>query len=308
MARVDGRGWAAVFGLAVVTAALSVVHPALLIFVPLGVMLVALPPRRPAAVALAVVIGLVCFTSERGGSLWYIERGWALILSAWFIIAVLVLPRARFLPRGLLAVFATASSVALVLLVRGRAFVDLDSLMTRRLRGSAADVLQAWRGSLGRFEQRVADTVYRAADLQAMLFPALLALASLSALAVAWWAYRRVTALEGQPLAPLREFRFNDGLVWLLIAGMVLLVLPLNELASRAGSNLLVFMAALYALRGAAVLLVLGGAPGPMGLLLVAVLMVFLYPLVVAATFFVGLTDTWIDIRTRRAAPNDPAP
>jgi hypothetical protein len=32
-----------------------------------------------------------------------------------------------------------------------------------------------------------------------------------------------------------------------------------------------------------------------------ALLVVFLYPLVMAATFLVGLSDTWLDIRARRS-------
>jgi hypothetical protein len=36
--------------------------------------------------------------------------------------------------------------------------------------------------------------------------------------------------------------------------------------------------------------------------------LLLLYPIVVATTFFVGLTDTWLDIRTRRAVPPGPGP
>ena len=126
--------------------------------------------------------------------------------------------------------------------------------------------------------------------------PALLALASLAGLAVAWWAFRRLVAREGSPLAPLRQFRFNDGLVWLLVAGGVLLLagagygIGVEHGTARAGSNLLLFTAALYALRGLAVLLVIAGAPGPVGMVLGGVLLLLLYPLVMATTFFVGLT------------------
>jgi hypothetical protein len=57
----------------------------------------------------------------------------------------------------------------------------------------------------------------------------------------------------------------------------------------------------LYALRGAAVLVVISGVPGPLGMLMGGLLIVFLYPLVMATTFLVGLSDTWLDIRARRA-------
>ena len=61
------------------------------------------------------------------------------------------------------------------------------------------------------------------------------------------------------------------------------------------------FMAVLYALRGAAVLVVIRGVPGPLGMVVGALLVVFMYPLVMATTFIVGLSDTWLDIRARRA-------
>ena len=133
------------------------------------------------------------------------------------------------------------------------------------------------------------------------MFPALLGLASLTGLAVAWFAFQRVANREPTPLRPLREFRFPDDLVWVLIAGVVLLLLPFGA-AERAGTNLLAFMTALYALRGLAVLLVLAGAPGPLGMVVGGLLLLFLYPLVMAMTVLVGVTDTWLDIRARRRA------
>jgi uncharacterized membrane protein len=159
--------------------------------------------------------------------------------------------------------------------------------------------------SLQRVATDLETVVYDAADFQAMLYPALLALASIAALAVAWWAYRRLAVRDVSPLGRLRDFSFNDGLAWVLIAGALLLLLPLNDPAARTGSNLLAFMAALYALRGVAVLLVIGGVPGPLGIAFGALLVLFLYPIVMAAAVVVGLSDTWLDIRTRRRVPSD---
>jgi hypothetical protein len=155
--------------------------------------------------------------------------------------------------------------------------------------------------------EEVSKAVYSAAELQTQLYPAMLALASLAALGIAWWAFGRLARGEINPLRPLREFSFRDELVWLLIGGVALLVLPLPELANRAGQNLLTFMGALYALRGVAVLVVIsGGAVGPLGMVFGALLVVFLYPIVMATTFLVGLSDTWLDIRARRQASSSP--
>src|SRR5690606_25169464 len=139
-----------------------------------------------------------------------------------------------------------------------------------RLRASAEAAVASLSESttIERMGSEMSDALFRAVELQALVFPALLALASVAALAVAWWGYRRMSGGGPRPLAPLREFRFHDGLVWLLVIGIALLVLPVDGIADRAGSNLLTFMAALYALRGLAVLLVLGGVPGPLGMLI----------------------------------------
>ncbi len=59
------------------------------------------------------------------------------------------------------------------------------------------------------------------------LFPATLALESLAALALGWALYHRVGRVRlGLPIAPIREFRFNDQLVWGLIAGLVMTLIP----------------------------------------------------------------------------------
>jgi hypothetical protein len=245
---------------------------------------------------------------------WYFERGWALLAGGWFVLAVTLLPRAGFIARGLIAVAGAATTSLPFLWLNRGAFAQLESALGGRLRDAAAQAAAAWQNLSSRSaadgaaagSSGITDAIYRAADLQVLLFPALLALATLAALAVAWWGYRRLALRDAAPLRPLREFSFPNDLVWLLIAGIALLLLPVGDAVSRAGANVLTFMAALYALRGAAVLIVVGGAPGPLGMVLGLVALLFLYPLVMATAVLVGLTDTWIDIRARRRA--SPAP
>jgi hypothetical protein len=281
-------------------------------FLPLAVLLVALPPRHPVALGFAGLVLVLSFTGPPPDALWYVERGWALIVGAWFLVAVLALPGSGFLTRAMVAVAASLGSASVVLAVRGGAFARVDELISNRLRASGRDILEVgrtWPGSEALRDQYVR-AIERFVEIQTQIFPALLALGSIAGLAVAWWAFRRLTARGSEPFGPLREFRFHDGLVWLLISGLALLLLPLDGLASRAGSNLLAFMAALYALRGVAVLVALtgamGGVPGPLAMILGGLLAVLLYPVVVATTFVVGLTDTWLDIRKRRETPPPP--
>lgn len=301
-----GRGWGAVIGLALVTVAFSVVHPALLIFVPLSLLLLALPPWRPHLVALGIALAAVAFFAPADGPLWYVGRGWGLVLGAWFLLTVLLWPGAGFLSRAFAALGAATASAA-VLLSLGHGWGRLDWTITQRFQATAVDTAALLGTGLGLEEWSggVSDAIYQAAELEALLYPALLALASLAGLGVAWWAYRRLSRREHRPLAPFREFRFRDEVIWLLIAGIVLVLIPTvgegagHSLALRAGSNVLTFVGALYALRGAAVVLALVGAPGIGGALLGAVIVFLLYPLVLAGSLLLGVTDTWIDLRAR---------
>jgi hypothetical protein len=298
-----GRGWGVVVLLALATMILSVVQPVLLIFIPLALLLVGLPPRRPVLLALAGLIGWLTFREVPAeATLWYFERGWSLLVGGWFLLLVVLLPGWRFLPRALGALAGAAATAAAFVVANRGGFAQVDALLSEQLRSAARNAVAVWTRAVGpdRVSDELAATVRAAAEFQVRLYPAMLALASLAALGVAWWAYGRLGRGERAPLGSLREFRFTDELVWLLIGSIVVLGLPLDAVATRIGENVLTFMAVLYALRGAAVLLVIGGVPGPLGMAVGALLVVFLYPFVMATAFLVGLSDTWLDIRKRR--------
>ncbi|HEX7089241.1 MAG TPA: hypothetical protein VF192_03850 [Longimicrobiales bacterium] len=302
MAAADrARGWGTVALLVLGCAATSAVQPAVLILVPLVVLLAAMPPVHPGRMGIGLGLGAWLFQSGGRESLWLIGWGWALLLAAWFLVATLARPQARFLPRALGALAGAVASAALLLAAAPGAWPRVDWAVRTSLRGEATDavlvmgtVLRDWP-----WAPEAMETAYRLAELRAMVYPALLALASLAGLAVSWFAFQRIVRREPRPLAGLREFWFRDELVWLLVAGIALLVLPAGGAAQRAGWNLVAFMAGLYALRGLGVLLSLAGMPGRAGILLAAIVVPFLYPLVMAATVMVGLTDTWVDLRGR---------
>ncbi len=299
----SGRGWGAVAVLALAAATLSIASPLLLIFVPLALLLLALPPRRPGRVVLGATLGAAAVWGVPPEPLGYVELGWVLLLGGWFVALASFWPDGRFLSRALGAVAGAAGTAAVLLVVGGRGWAYLDWTVSRHFRGAAATVASLWGAAAesDAFGARLVDGVYRAAEVQAMLHPALLSLASLAGLGVAWWAHRRMSGQEARPLAPFREFRFRDELVWLLIAGILLIVLPVGEWAPRAGSNVVAFMGVLYVLRGAAVFLVLTGMPGG-GAVVVGFLALMILPMVMPAAAVVGLADTWIDLRARRAA------
>lgn len=292
---------ATVLGLMAVVLACSVVQPVQLVMVPLALLLIGLPPRNAVTIATgAVLLALVLIWPRH--TLWSVERGWALLASGWFLVLVVGWPRAPFTTRALGATGAAMGTAALIIALLG-GWSELDWTMANHFREAAAAAGRAWSGTPLDAEQ----VATFAAEIPARLFPALLGIGTVAALGVAWWMYWRLAGW-GQPLGRLTEFRFPDPLVWVLIGGIALLVLPLAEWASRVGGNVVLFMSALYALRGLAVLvaLVLGMVGGQLFvLLLLALVGVILYPIVAAGTLLLGVTDTWLDLRAPRRALND---
>lgn len=296
-----GPGWPAVLGLVVVAITLPVVNPLQLVVIPLALLLLALPPRRPGSVLLAVGLLALVFVGPRG-SLWYVERGWALLLAGWFIAAALLWPGASLTVRSAAATAAAVASAAVLIVVQGGWFA-LDETIASHYRTVAEGVARTWPAGRVDRDALLAWT----GDVPARLFPALTALGSMAALAVAWWGSGR---LSGGPrrMGRLREFSFPDALVWVLIAGVGLLLVSGTAWASRVGLNVVVFMGALYALRGLAVMvdLVTGLVGSNRAVLVVlALVALLLYPIVLAGTLLLGVTDTWLDLRSGRRAVND---
>jgi hypothetical protein len=144
-----------------------------------------------------------------------------------------------------------------------------------------------------------------------LLVPAMLALESLAALALGWALYHRLSrTLIGPPLGRLRDFRFNDQLVWGVAVGASIYLLPAFAEARNAGLNILVFFGSLYVLRGLGILGWI--AKGRVGRLVFAIVGSFVFAVILAdalgflisplfpiaaLAFALGLGDTWMDWR-----------
>jgi hypothetical protein len=149
------------------------------------------------------------------------------------------------------------------------------------------------------------------------IFPSLLALESVIALAIAWSVYHRLSRTRlGPPLAQLKEFRFNDQLVWGLILGLLILFLPKLAFVRDLGRNLLVFFSAIYAVRGLGVLSFFT-APGTLAVTATVGFAMLWWPVLNAiaalgfmilgvAAFGLGLGDTWADWRNRPKTTTTP--
>lgn len=277
----------------------SVVHPLQLVLVPLALLLIALPPRTYREVLLAVGLVVLVFVGPRG-PLWYVERGWALLVGGWFVAAVTVWPGASFTARAVAATAGALASAAAIIAAQG-GWAVLDHTVASHYHEMAAAVARSWPAT------DPESVVAFAAEFPARVFPALAAIGSMAALGLGWWASGRITGVL-RPLGRLREFRFPDVLVWVLIAGLAMLLVPVAQWAPRLGLNLVVFMGALYALRGLAVMvtLVVGMAGSNVAVMIVlGVVAILLYPIVVAGTLLLGVTDTWLDLRAGRGAVNE---
>jgi len=258
-----------------------------------------------------------------------LQCGWALVLVTVFgLVCAASPPTTRFLARALTALAASVSLVGLLALgtrdaagaVRHAALADALS----RPNAALAWVEQVarspgWRaltarepqgGSLAAAEQTL-DSVLTTLPADAVAFyPALLALESLAALALAWGLYHRISRTKiGEPLGRLVDFRFSDQLAWGVIAGAALVLLPPSGDWRALGLNLLLFFGALYAVRGLAVLVwylqaARISAPAITALTLLAA--VLSAPSVIGLAL-VGLSDSWVDWRTR-PGPAAPRP
>jgi hypothetical protein len=302
-----GRGrWGTMLALSGAAVFLSVLDVLPLVVLPLALLLMALPSeQRWKWMALGILFWVVGMLLP-GPPLAAFSRGWALLLGGAFLFATLWRPTWGAFPRMLFALGVAFAVSGAGLLATG-SWAEVDWTMQEHFRTvsslTAGDLQARLPDSAWVAEFRTATE--RMAEIQWRFFPAMLGLQSLAALGlVSWWAARlRGTPADPLQLRPLKEFRFSDQLVWVLIAGLVLVLLPLGAVATRAGLNALLFMAGLYALRGVGVFLFLAGAaPSALFVVLAVLAVVFLYPLVLTAVLLVGLGDTWLDVR-RRATP-----
>jgi hypothetical protein len=280
--------------------------------------------------SLAVIwVGLAAWVlaqSALPGSFFNLVRGWSLLLAGAFGLVCLFGPKRPFFPRALTAL-CLALGLVLLMGLRGPLTVgrasqavqaefarrNVDAMATFRTfvtqHPEVTQKMPEMNPMLNEFEGRLRATSKAGAEL----FPSLLLLESLIALALAWTTYHRISRTRlGAPLGPLKDFRFNDQLVWGLIAGLAIVFIPALDFINGTGRNLLVFFGALYAIRGFGVLSWFL-APGALaGTLMVGFVMLWWpvlnavavlgFMLLALAAFGLGLGDTWADWR-RRARP-----
>ena len=264
-------------------------------------------------------------------------RGWALTLGASFGLVGLASPRQSLLTRALgtigLAALVTTAGFTTRAIGGSTLFDGPAQMLSQEYQRRLGESLQSWRSRSDTeawrgFAERYPEAADRATRMENLLValtepisgagsarglipgplvsiaPALLALESLLALGLGWAAYHRLSRVRiGPPLGALRDVRFNDQLVWGVVVGVTVLLLPTLAEWRTIGANLLCFFGSLYAFRGAGVLT--WWIPDRLAvpaLLVLVVLVPILGPVwgvlaVLAVTFGLGLGDTWRDFR-----------
>lgn len=280
--------------------------------------------RLPLAIIFLAAAALLVIRPPAGGGAYVdLARGWALLTAATFGAVCVLLPDRPFFSRALSAL-GLAVGIALLLAslgavtIRGAELVLVEQFAARNssTMGAWQQMLRQYAGEWNQLVSRMPSAGALTVDLEQALremsrmasrvFPALLALQSLAALGLSWTLYHRLARTRiGPPLGQLREFRFSDQLVWGLVAGLAIVLLPTMEPLQNVGLNLLVFFGALFALRGLGIIAWFL-SPGGVATALAFVVAMLVWPVlaaIAAVAFGLGLGDTWLDWR-RRARPS----
>jgi hypothetical protein len=261
--------------------------------------------------------------SAHAGPFYNLVRGWSLLLAGSFGLICLFGTARPFFSRALSAV---SIALALVLLMSTRGPLTPSSArfaVQAEFARRNTETLAMFRTALQQHPEvvksmpqiaslpnEVETQLHTMAETGTGLFPSLLLLESLVALALAWGTYHRISRTRlGAPLGFLKDFRFNDQFVWGLIAGLTIVFVPALGFLGGTGRNLLVFFGALYAIRGFGVLSWFL-APGALAAALLVGFAMLWWPvlnavavlgfmLLALAAFGLGLGDTWADWRSR---------
>jgi hypothetical protein len=270
-----------------------------------------------------------------GGPFENLARGWTLVLAGAFGFVCLFGARQAFFSRSLQALAASLGLAGVMSLLGPVSLTDVGAAVHVELARRNAETMNTLNAFIGQYPRewnRLVERVPRIGDLPLeterqltaiarageVVFPALLALESVVALAIAWSFYHRLSRTRlGPPLARLRVFRFNDQLVWGLVVGLLILFLPFLAPLRLVGRNLLVFFSALYAVRGLGVLAWFM-APGTLGIAATIGFAMLWWPVLNAVAalgflalgvtaFGLGVGDTWADWRNRvKTTPTSP--
>ena len=244
-----------------------------------------------------ILIALIIVMIGPYDGMWYLERGWALLLGGCFVGLSIVRPKIKVSDRALEAVFGTLVIAAILMTLMSGTWNVVDWVISDRVRATVAQVI-ALAGSEG-LAPALVTALYQTAEIQILVFPALTALASMSALLLSWWLFKFFSGQSEEALGSVKNFRFNDHLIWMLVVGLFLLFTRWSEPLQRVGSNAVVFIGALCAVRGAAVIVFITGGLSILGYAMTIFGLVIVPPIVLGGAVLIGIADIYLDFRKR---------
>lgn len=274
----------------------STARPSVLVAVPF-LLLVGTNALRGYAILGATLIAIIIVMAGPYDGMWYLERGWALLLGGCFVGLSIVRPKMKISDRALEAVFGALVLVAILMTLMSGAWNIVDWVISDRVRATVAQVI-ALGGSEG-LAPALITALYQTAEVQILIFPALTALASMSALLLSWWLFIFFSGRSEEALGLVKNFRFNDHLIWMLVVGLFLLFTRWSEPLQRLGSNAVVFIGALCAVRGAAVIVFITGGFSVLGYAMTLFGLVIVPPIVLGGAVLIGIADIYLDFRKR---------
>ena len=274
--------------------------------------------RLSLAVLWIALAAWVLVTFARAGSSFdFLACGWVVLLAATFASLVIVtrgMGSRPFSSQAFAAIGITFVLAGGATLATAHGAATMTGLVSAEASKRGEQSLAEWRQTTeskewsdlfaGNADAKMIATTMQsqleaAPAVASTLFPSMLALESLAALAIAWAVYHRIgRARLGPPLAALKDFRFSDQFVWGLVAGLAMVVVPGFTAMRVVGANLLVFFGALYALRGVGVALWFL-SPGPVMMAFLIVFGMVFPPVLGVLGVGLGVGDTWLNWRAR---------
>ena len=274
----------------------STARPSVLVAVPFLVLVATNLPHRYAILSATLIAMLIVMIGPYDG-MWYLERGWALLLGGSFVGLSIVRPKMKISDRALEAVFGALMVLVILMTLIPGAWNVVDWVISDRVRATVTQVIAL--GGNEWLTPAFISALYQTAEVQVLIFPALTALASMSALLLSWWLFIFFSGRSEEALGSVKNFRFNDHLIWMLVVGLFLLFTRWSEPLQRLGSNAVVFIGALCAVRGAAVIVFITGGFSVLGYAMTLLGLVIVTPIVLGGAVLIGIADIYLDFRKR---------
>jgi predicted membrane protein DUF2232 len=277
--------------------------PPAFVFGPLaGLLLVSRPgTAREWIWLLAGAVWSAFWLQQVGGMGAQVARAAAVLLCGAFLALTLWQP-SNAVGRAVAATATAGAVLGLWMWRLGIGWSRLVSGVNQELSSYETVLREQWRTAGA--PQELVDQAGAMVHSVSQIYPALLALAGIAGLRLAWsWYHRLAEHPLGTPPAPFRAFGFSDQLVWAWILALVLVLVPTPDPWRLVGANLLLVLGVLYAARGLAVVLTqAGGVAGRVAAVL-GLIAVFLLPFVLGGLTLLGLADTWLNFRRRLVTP-----